>query len=95
MDKKIAGFLGAVASLSTLSVTQAAPPAQPTEVLNANSYADLLKPIPNAATILKTIDERDGVVGDEATLQTVQYRHHHHHHHRRRHHHHHHHHHHN
>ena len=99
MDKKIAGLLGAVAALGTVSTTHAAPLAPPQEVLQANSYADLLQPIPNAAAVLKVVDERDGAVRDEAQLQTVQYHHHHHHHHRtvviKRHRHHHHHHHHN
>lgn len=97
MDKKIAGLLGAVAALGTVSTTNAAPLVPPQEVLKASSYADLLQPILNAAATLKVVDERDGAVRDEAKLQTVQYHHHHHHHHRtvvikRRHHHHHHHH---
>ena len=82
MDKKIAGLLGAVAALGAASSTQAAPVAPPTDVLQANSYADLLEPIPNAGAILKAVDERDGSARDEAKLQTVQYHHHHHHHHR-------------
>ena len=101
LDKKIAGFLGAVAALGTVSSTQAAPLAPPTEVLQVNSYADLLEPIPNAGAILKAVDQQTEAVGGEAKILTVQYHHHHHHHHRtviikhRRHHHHHHHHHHN
>jgi hypothetical protein len=95
MDKKIAGLLGAVAALGTVSSTQAAPLPPPQEVLHANSYADLLNPIPNAGAVLRAMDKEDGVGSGEATLEQVRYHHHHHHHHHyRRHHHHHHHHHH-
>ena len=54
MEKKIAGLLGAMATLGAFSAAQAAPipsPA-PTDVLRANSFADLLEPIPNAAALL-------------------------------------------
>jgi hypothetical protein len=103
MDKKIAGLLGAVAALGTLGTVQAAPaPASTsTDVLQANSYADLLQPIPNAAATLKVVDENAPVASSEARTQVAQMHHHHHHHHHRtivirrhRHHHHHHHHHH-
>ena len=41
MDKKIAGLLGAVAGLATLSAAQAAPaPTVATEPMQAKSYAD-------------------------------------------------------
>ena len=45
-DKKIAGLLGAVAGLATLSTAQAAtnPAPDPAEALQASSYADLLGP---------------------------------------------------
>jgi hypothetical protein len=49
MEKKIAGVLGAVAALGTLTAAQAAP----TDVLRASSYTELLNPIPNAAAQLK------------------------------------------
>ncbi len=55
MDKKIAGLLGAVAGLATISSAQAAPepgPA-PSEALQASSYADLLAPIPNPVAALE------------------------------------------
>ena len=42
MDKKIAGLLGAVAALGGLNAAQAAPAQNPTEVLQANSFAELL-----------------------------------------------------
>ena len=111
MDKKIAGLLGAVATLGAFGAAQAAPLAHPapTDVLEANSFADLLKPIPNAAVLLQAVDESGPVSSADANVQLVQYHHHHHHHHhayrrivpriilgpRRHHHHHHHHHHHN
>jgi hypothetical protein len=99
---KIAGLLGAVAALGTVTSTEAAPLPPPSEVLHANSYADLLEPIPNAGAVLKAMDEQDGVGRGEPTVQLVQYHHHHHshtvvvtrHRHYRHHHHHHHHHHH-
>jgi hypothetical protein len=97
MDKKIAGLLGAVAALGTLSAVQATPASPPTDVLQANSYADLLQPIPNAAATLKIADENAPAASSEARMQVAQMHHHHHHHRpvvirRHRHHHHHHHH---
>jgi hypothetical protein len=107
MDKKIAGLLGAVAALSTLGATQATPAPAPSDALTANSYADLLQPIPNAAKTLQALDEQAPAKSTEGNVQLAQmHRHHHHHHHshwqrgpvvvigRHRHHHHHHHHHH-
>jgi hypothetical protein len=81
MDKKIAGLLGAVAALGTLSTVQAAPvPAGTTDVLQANSYADLLQPIPNAAATLKVVDENAPAASSETRMQVAQMHHHHHHH---------------
>jgi hypothetical protein len=100
MDKKIAGLLGAVAALSTLGTAQAAPTVDPSEVLRANSFAELLEPIPNAVALLKAVDEQRSATpeANEQVAQVVVVRRHHHHHHhhhayRRRYHHHHHHHH--
>lgn len=78
MEKKIAGVLGAVAALSTLTAVQAAP----TDVLRANSYAELLSPIPDAAAQLKALDEREASqpAGQEKNLQLAYHDHHHHHH---------------
>jgi membrane-bound lytic murein transglycosylase len=55
MDKKIAGLLGAAAGLATVNAAQAAtePGANPSETLQASSYAELLAPIPNAVEVLK------------------------------------------
>ena len=88
MDKKIAGLLGAVAALGTLGTVQAAPaPANTTDVLQANSYADLLAPIPNAADTLRVVDEQapakdtNKEANAEGNAQVAQFYHHHHHHH--------------
>jgi hypothetical protein len=102
MDKKIAGLLGAVGALASLNSAQAAAPADPAAVLNAQSYADLLNPIPNAKATLDAVDEAYDHAG--TSFQVAQNDRHHHHHHSyrrerrivvapRRHHHHHHHHH--
>src|SRR5512144_804102 len=83
MDKKIAGLLGAVAALGGLNAAQAAPAPDPTEVLRANSFAELLEPIPNAAELLRAVDEAQL---PEATVQEAQFYYHHHHHHHHHHH---------
>jgi hypothetical protein len=74
MDKKIAGLLGAVATLGTGG-------AAPADVLRAGSYADLLEPIPNAATALRTIDKSSPARSAQDNVQLAQFYHHHHHHH--------------
>ena len=105
MDKTIAGLLGAVGVLVVAAPGQAAPVAPPTEtVLQAQSYAELLRPVPNALATLRAMDEAapEGSVElaqlGPVVRELVQGRDHHHHHHhryyRRRYHHHHHHHHH-
>jgi hypothetical protein len=82
MDKKIAGLLGAVAALSTLGAAQATPAPGTSDALTANSYADLLEPIPNAAKTLQALDEQAPAKSAEGNVQLAQfYRHHHHHHH--------------
>ena len=84
MEKKIAGLLGAVATLGVFNAAEAAPIANPapTDVLRANSFADLLEPIPNAASLLQAIDESASAQSADENVQTVQfYDHHHHHHH--------------
>ncbi len=81
MDKKIAGLLGAVAALSTVGATQATPAPGPSDALQANSYADLLEPIPNAAKVLQALDEQAPAKSAEGNVQVAQFYHHHHHHH--------------
>jgi hypothetical protein len=84
MDKKLAGLLGAVAALGAMHTAQAA--ASPTDVLQVNSFAELLEPIPNAAAQLKALDEHQASQPAEAKVELAQYyvpyyHHHHHHHH--------------
>jgi hypothetical protein len=86
MEKKIAGLLGAMATLGAFNAAQAAPaPAPaPTDVLRANSFADLLEPIPNAAALLQAVDESAPAQSANENVQLAQYyypHHHHHHHH--------------
>jgi hypothetical protein len=80
MDKKIAGLLGAVATLGTFGPAEAAPAPIPTDVLQANSYPELLEPIPNAAAKLQAIDE-SAPAPARGNVQLAQFYHHHHHHH--------------
>ena len=82
MEKKIAGLLGAVAALGTLNAAQAAPTPTQEDLLKANSYADLLEPIPNAAKILQALDEQQPAGNSVAkAVKVAQFYHHHHHHH--------------
>jgi hypothetical protein len=83
MEKKIAGLLGAMATLGAFSAGEAAPVAHPApaEILNANSFADLLQPIPNAAELLQIVDESGPISSADENIQRVQFYHHHHHHH--------------
>jgi hypothetical protein len=85
MENKIAGLLGAIAALGTLGAAQAspAPTHNPSEALTANSYADLLEPIPNAAKILRALDEAPPKAAEDSADANVKvaWRHHHHHHH--------------
>jgi hypothetical protein len=76
MDKKIAGLLGAVGALASLDTAQATIATDSTTMLKAQSYADLLNPIPNAAAILKAADE----AGDTSGVRVAENAHHHHHH---------------
>ena len=80
MDKKIAGLLGAVAAVSTMGSAQAAPTPNPMETLRANSFAELLEPIPNAVALLQAVDEQPAPSA-EGNIQLAQFYHHHHHHH--------------
>jgi hypothetical protein len=81
MEKKIAGLLGAVAALGSLGTAEAASAPTPTEILRANSYADLLEPIPNAAMLLQVVDESAPLPSANENVQLAQFYHHHHHHH--------------
>ena len=83
MESKIAGLLGAVAALGTITGAQAssAPTPNPSDTLRASSYADLLEPIPNAAKILQVMDEQAPATSAEGNVKLAQYYYHHHHHH--------------
>jgi hypothetical protein len=81
MDKKIAGLLGAVATLGTFGSAQATPATTPDDVLRANSYAELLQPIPNAVALLQAIDEAAPPAKASENVQLAQFYYHHHHHH--------------
>ncbi len=78
MEKKIAGLLGAMATLGAFNAAQAAPiptPA-PSDVLRANSFAELLQPIPNAAALLKAVDESRPNPSADENVQLAQFYHH-------------------
>jgi hypothetical protein len=92
MERKIAGLVGAIATLGVVNVAQAAPAPEPAHVLKAASFADLLKPIPNALAMLQAVDQAAPVRPAAAGVQLARHHHHHHHQHYRRprHHHHHH-----
>jgi hypothetical protein len=83
MGIKIAGLVGAMATLGAFNAAEAAPTPSPapTDVLRANSFADLLEPIPNAAALLQAVDESAPVTSADGNIQLAQYHHHHHHHH--------------
>jgi hypothetical protein len=83
MEKKIAGLLGAVATLGAFNAAQAAPTPSPmpADVLRANSFAELLEPIPNAASLLRAVDESRPNSSADENVQLAQFSYHHHHHH--------------
>ncbi|MGY3693650.1 hypothetical protein ACVIGA_003730 [Bradyrhizobium sp. USDA 3240] len=78
MERKIAGLLGVVASLGAFGAAQAAP--APADVLQANSYAELLQPIADASAKLQALDESAPPQARD-DVQLAQFYHHHHHHH--------------
>ena len=100
MDKTLAGLIGAAGLLATSAQSATAAPVALADAMQAQSYADLLKPIPNATALLKASDAAQtrnaetGAAG-QAEITPVQWwyyrRYHHHHHHYYYHHHHHHH----
>ena len=85
MDKTVVGLLGAISAATSLGAAQAAQPAAQSlaEVMTVESYADLLKPIPNAVALLRADEAaraQAGEVQSEGEVQLAQYHHHHHHH---------------
>jgi hypothetical protein len=93
MDKKIVGALGAVSALALAASGSAvaAPGVETSALRPAQSFAELLDPIPNAAATL-IAEDQNSAPAEGAPVQLAQYHHHHHHHHHFYHHHHHHHH---
>jgi len=93
MDKTVAGLVGAVTLLAVVDPAQAAMPApvRLQAAMQAESYADLLKPIPDAVALLKESDAAaaqaeplPAASEGDATVQQAQYYYHHHHHHHHR-----------
>jgi hypothetical protein len=76
MDDKIAGLLGAVAAVAMMGGAHASTGSDP---LAAQSYADLLTPIPNATEALVADNARHDANSADG-VQLAQYHHHHHHH---------------
>ncbi len=73
MDKTVVGLLGAVGALMTVTAGQAATqPASPQAVLQAASYSDLLRPIPNALETLRALDAQ-AAEAPAAQMEEVQY----------------------
>jgi hypothetical protein len=92
MDKKLLGILGGASTLALVSggpTTAATSQADAPSLRPAQSFSELLDPIPNAVEILAADDE--GPTAQAPQIQLVQYHHHHHHHHHMFYHHHHHH----
>jgi hypothetical protein len=78
MDKTVAGLLTAVGG--ALAVASPAGAVTVHDALHADSYADLLRPVPNAVAVQQAIAEAQAAAPDVMTVQFL--RHHHHHHHR-------------
>ena len=85
MDKSLAGLIGAVGALAAIAPAQAATDtgAALNEAMQVNSYADLLKPIPNAVALRAAFAESQAQAEAAPELMQVQYYYHHHHHHHR------------
>lgn len=80
MYKKIVGLIGAVTAFVAPHAAKAfTGTPNSAEVLQVQSYADLLNPIPNAAEVLRTLDAAPS--NAPARIEKTQYYHHHHHHH--------------
>ena len=88
MDKAVTGLIAALSAVAAAVPSQAAPatPAAVRQALEFSSYADLLKPIPNAVAILQAAEAEEALPSDgQARVETVQFYHHHHHRYFRRH----------
>jgi hypothetical protein len=90
MDKKLLGVLGAASTLALLAGGPAAASTGSSEapaLQPAQSFGELLDPIPNATEILAAEEAKPAA--ETAPIQMAQFHHHHHHHHFYHHHHHH------
>ena len=88
MDKTLTGVLATIGALVPLAGAQAAvTQADVEKAMHAESFAELLKPVPNAAAILKLADADRAANGAENAaakpkgVQLAWHHHHHHHHH--------------
>jgi hypothetical protein len=82
MDKTKLGMAAALsAAVAIPSVAGAPAQAKEPPVPTADSYADLLQPIPNAVERLKAADEQDRSAAEPQLIKAQYYHHHHHHHH--------------
>jgi hypothetical protein len=57
LSNKLAGIAGAISTLSTIGSVDAAQAREAAELLAPRSYEELLKPIPNALSLIKAADE--------------------------------------
>lgn len=81
MDKKLAGLVGVMGALAVAAPVHAATP-NLDDAMRAETYADLLRPIPNAGVLLaKSNAAMMEAHANAPDLIEVQYYHHHHHHH--------------
>ena len=81
MDKKLAGLVGVMGALAVAAPVHAATP-NLDDAMQAETYADLLRPIPNAGVLLvKSNAAAMEAHANAPELIEVQYYHNHHHHH--------------
>jgi ABC-type nickel/cobalt efflux system permease component RcnA len=86
MQSKLVGAVGVLSTFVTLDVSQATASnaSEATQFLKPQSFAELLKPVPDALALLSVVDEAQSRQR-EANPQLAQYypyyHHHHHHHH--------------
>ena len=81
MDKKLAGLVGVMGALAVAAPVHAATP-NLDDAMRAETYADLLRPIPNAGVLLvKSNAAAMEAHANAPELIEVQYYHNHHHHH--------------
>ena len=56
MYKKVGGLIVAISGLASAGSAQATPVASAPQLIKAQSFAELLDPIPNAAALLRVAD---------------------------------------